>query len=131
MSENTNKIIATILAGIGGGIVMTILIILMMMVTGFTVYGLPFALEIIAAAAMPLCLNIFSNKGIILAAAQLLMIAVSDGLCVVYATVIIPVEGLAVANAGILLITIILHSAALAAVLVSAIARIIIRIKQG
>ena len=57
MNKYLRPVLMTLACGIGGGIVMALLLLYMMITTVFTTGGLGFVLELLVAAALPLCLN--------------------------------------------------------------------------
>ena len=85
MKKYIRPVLLTLFGGIGGGIVMALLILYMMITTVFTTGGIGFILELVVAAALPLCLNIIRGQGIWLKTAQLLMVVVSFTITMYYA----------------------------------------------
>ena len=120
MNEYLKKTLLTRATGICGGLLMALLLLYMMISTVFTTGGIGFILELIAAAAFPLCLNIVRNQGILLKTSQVLMIAVSFAVCMKYAGIATPTAEFPNMNAAIIVLTAILHGAALLSILMAA-----------
>ena len=62
MNKYLRPVLMTLACGIGGGIVMALLLLYMMITTVFTTGGLGFVLELLVAAALPLCLNVVRKE---------------------------------------------------------------------
>lgn len=120
MKKYLKAFFLTMLCGAGGGIVMALLILYMMISTVFTTGGIGFILELITAAALPLCLNIVRKQGIWLKTAQLLMVAVSFTITLYYADYVSAPADFANMNAAIIVLSAILHAVSLGSFLIAA-----------
>ena len=120
MNSYLKKTLLTVLTGACGGVLMALLLLYMMIATVFTTGGIGFILELIVAAAFPLCLNIVRNQGIMLKTSQILMIVVSFFICLTYSGYVTATSDFPNMNAAIIVLAAILHGAALLAVLISA-----------
>lgn len=120
MKKYIKPVLLTLLCGIGGGIVMSLLILYMMISTVFTTGGIGFILELIVAAALPLCLNIGRNQGILLKTAQFLMVAVSFTITMYYAGFVSAPADFPNMNAAIIVVSAILHAVSLGTFLIAA-----------
>ena len=120
MNTYLKKTLVSLAAGICGGLLMALLLLYMMISTVFTTGGIGFILELIVAAAFPLCLNIVRNEGILLKTAQVLMIAVSFTICLYYAGYVTATADFPNMNAAIIVLAAILHGVSLLSVLIAA-----------
>lgn len=120
MKKYIKPVLLTLLGGIGGGIVMSLLILYMMISTVFTTGGIGFILELVVAAALPLCLNIIRNQGILLKTSQFLMVAVSFTITMYYAGFVSAPADFPNMNAAIIVVSAILHAVSLGTFLIAA-----------
>ena len=120
MNKYLRPVLMTLACGIGGGILMALLLLYMMITTVFTTGGLGFVLELLVAAALPLCLNVVRNEGIFLKTAQFLMVAVSFTISMYYAGYVSAPADFANMNAAIIVVSAILHAVSLASFLIAA-----------
>ena len=120
MKKYIKPVLLTLLGGIGGGIVMSLLILHMMISTVFTTGGIGFILELVVAAALPLCLNIIRNQGILLKTSQFLMVAVSFTITMYYAGFVSAPADFPNMNAAIIVVSAILHAVSLGTFLIAA-----------
>ena len=120
MKEIGKAVLLSAAAGICGGLLMALLLLYMMISTVFTAGGPAFVLELIVAAALPLCLNIFRNQGIMLRSTQMLMIIVSFTITLYYAGYVTASADFPNMNAAIITLSAILHGVSLLSVLISA-----------
>ena len=120
MKKYGKQVLLTTAAGVCGGLLMALLLLYIMISTVFTTGGPGFVLELIVAAALPLCLNIVRNQGIMLRSTQVLMIAVSFTVCLNYAGYVRATADFPNMNAAIIVLSAILHGASLLSVLVTA-----------
>lgn len=120
MKKYMKPVLMTLGCGIGGGLLMAVLLLYMMMATVFTAGGFGFILEVIVAAALPLCLNVVRNEGIFLKTAQFLMVAVSFTICMYYAGYVSAPADFPNLNAAIIMVSAILHAVSLGSFLIAA-----------
>lgn len=120
MNEKLKTVLMTLGCGIGGGLIMALLLLYMMISTVFTYGGIGFILELIVAAALPLCLNVVRNEGIWLKTAQFLMVAVSFAITMYYAGYVSAPADFPNLNAAIITVSAILHAVSLGSFLIAA-----------
>jgi hypothetical protein len=120
MKKYGKMVLLTLSAGICGGLLMALLLLYMMISTVFTTGGPAFVLELIVAAVLPLCLNIFRNQGIMLRSTQMLMIIISFTVCMYYAGYVTATADFPNMNAAIIVLSAILHGVSLLTVLITA-----------
>jgi hypothetical protein len=120
MKRYIRPVLLTLGCGAAGGIVMALLLLYMMISTVFTTGGIGFILELLVAAALPLCLNVVRNEGIMLKTAQFLMVAVSFTITLYYAGYVSAPADFANMNAAIIVLSAILHGVSLASFLIAA-----------
>ncbi len=78
------KIVFGILLGIACGLVMSILVLYMMISGVLTFASAAFFLSVIAASALPLCLNAVKSESVSMFAAQIAMIVTSYVITLIY-----------------------------------------------
>lgn len=120
MKSMIKPVLMTLGCGIVGGLLMAVLLLYMMISTVFTTGGIAFILEMIAAAALPLCLNIVRNEGIKLKTAQFLMVGISFAICMYYAGYVSAPADFPNMNAAIIVVSAILHAVSLGSFLIAA-----------
>lgn len=77
MNERMKQLIIAVIAGALGGVLMSLLMLYMMIATGFTIWTPGFWLEMVIACMIPQCLSVVSKQIRYYKTAQLVMIAVS------------------------------------------------------
>ena len=122
MSDSVERILFSVFAGVLGGLLMAILLLWLMIANSFVISNAQFVLIVLIAFAAPMCMNFLREKGFNVILAQIVMVALSFLITVLYARSVGMASNLAGKYSGffssVFNATLILHGAAVIGIIV-------------